>query len=408
MDNSLKIEIRNYQRIKNAKIEFKPGLNLILGSSNQGKSSLFRALETSIFNLARESHITKGAKKAAVKFSYRNHYFIWVRDKDSSIKTTYIIDGKTYSKIGRNQLEELANTFGIKEVDVTGTKECLNFYSQMAYPFLLNRTPSELFKFFSYSSEFENLGEVQADMVQDFKGIKRDILLCKNTMDTNKNLALEESNRLNKLKESEEAADTILKLDSKANELNHIHNIEKDIKETKDNIEKIENKNTNISNKLNNIKLPKKEDIEKIEAIINIIKETKNVKEAIKEKKDNIKNIEKKIANTEDLSKLITKIETAELMSKRIEEEKETKNNIEKIESKIQKITNKLKNSESLKKIDPAKVLYIEELTKELSQVFKERAAAGELLTKTLSTQKEVEEELSTFKACPYCHSILK
>lgn len=95
-------------------------------------------------------------------------------------------------------------------------------------------------------------------------------------------------------------------------------------------------------------------------------------------------------------------------MSKRIEEEKETKNNIEKIESKIQKINNKLKNSESLKKIDPAKVLYIEELTKELSQVFKERAAAGELLTKTLSTQKEVEEELSTFKACPYCHSILK
>ena len=41
----MKVQIKNYQIIKDANLEFIPGLNVIIGPSNNGKTSILKAIK---------------------------------------------------------------------------------------------------------------------------------------------------------------------------------------------------------------------------------------------------------------------------------------------------------------------------------------------------------------------------
>ena len=58
------LQIKNYQIVRDATLEFIPGLNVIVGETNNGKSAILRAAETAIFNISRESHVTVGQTKS--------------------------------------------------------------------------------------------------------------------------------------------------------------------------------------------------------------------------------------------------------------------------------------------------------------------------------------------------------
>lgn len=45
----MKVSISNYQIIKQAVLDFKPGFNVIIGPSNNGKSSILKAIKSAVY-----------------------------------------------------------------------------------------------------------------------------------------------------------------------------------------------------------------------------------------------------------------------------------------------------------------------------------------------------------------------
>lgn len=183
-DLRMVVNIRNYQRIKKAGFVFEPGLNVIVGPSNNGKSSSIRAITSAIFNLSRDSHVTVGETVSAVGIRYRGHEVVWKRDLNQASKNSYRIDGKVFTKLGKGQPKEVADALGISEIDLDDVRERLNFQKQMAYPFLLDRTPSQVFKFMAQSAEEDNLMAIIDQMKTDWNSIQVEIKANQAAMDS--------------------------------------------------------------------------------------------------------------------------------------------------------------------------------------------------------------------------------
>lgn len=172
--NAWEIEIRNFQSIKHAKIEVCDGLNVITGKTNSGKSAIFRAINASIFNSGTDDLVQAGQDIASVTISNGEHTMSYARNaKGKNEKTAYKFDNnKVIRKVGRTQLPEVAQMFGIKEVQMqNNVKIRLNFWYQNEKPFLMGNTSGQLFEFLSLSSAdkyFKILKSMKADLkVQD-------------------------------------------------------------------------------------------------------------------------------------------------------------------------------------------------------------------------------------------------
>ena len=172
----LLVRIQNYQILKDVKVKFVEGLNVIIGPSNNGKSSLVRALEAVYFNKQGNNFINNNAETCTVSIKQGNNVINWMKFKATGTPAKYMINGQEYNKIGRAPLDEVSDLTNIREIDILGVKERINFWKQMDYPFLLNKTPAQLFNFLAMSSEQDNLASVFKQMKEDAKVIDREII----------------------------------------------------------------------------------------------------------------------------------------------------------------------------------------------------------------------------------------
>ena len=132
----MKLHIKNYQRLEDLTIELKPGINLISGSSNNGKSSTIRAVRDFIFNKISKDKIRHGQDEVIVELDTAKA----IRDKKGVI---YEVDGNTFEKVGRNILPEIKDKFNIDELVINGVVIKPNFWFQMDKPFLLDKTAGQ-------------------------------------------------------------------------------------------------------------------------------------------------------------------------------------------------------------------------------------------------------------------------
>ena len=58
--NEIVVSIRDFQIIKKASLTFKPGLTAIIGQSNNGKSAIFRAIKSCVYNEPGATSIRNG------------------------------------------------------------------------------------------------------------------------------------------------------------------------------------------------------------------------------------------------------------------------------------------------------------------------------------------------------------
>lgn len=169
----MKVSIKDFQIVKSASLEFIPGLTVIQGESNNGKSALFRAIKSCIYNEPGTTNVRMGCKNYMVGIEHRGHRVIFQKGENS----LYMIDGKQYNKVGKTQVPEVAEALGINALNINDTTEKINFWDQMEKPFLLDRNSSELFRFIVDSGEDDNLNTTLRSMVHD-----------KNELNTKKNL----------------------------------------------------------------------------------------------------------------------------------------------------------------------------------------------------------------------------
>ena len=169
--NVLKVAIKNYEAIEGLQIAFVPGLHAITGASNNGKSSIFRAIYALLYNKHSDNAIQQGKDSYIIGVEYGDNKVLCKRNQNQAMKTSYQVNGKNITKVGRNGVDEVDEALNMAIVDLAGTKVELNITEQFAYPFLLDMTPGKLYTFLSQASTHEDFNKVLKEMRNDLKEI---------------------------------------------------------------------------------------------------------------------------------------------------------------------------------------------------------------------------------------------
>lgn len=144
MFNSL--EIKNFQSHKNTRLEFTPGVNVIVGTSDSGKSAIFRALKWLMYNRPLGdsfcSHWADG-EETKVALQLDNCFIVRSREKN---KQLYSVNGLDLTAFKTDVPEEVSKALNIDQV---------NFEQQFDRPFLLDNSPGEVAQYFSKIAHLE-------------------------------------------------------------------------------------------------------------------------------------------------------------------------------------------------------------------------------------------------------------
>ncbi|MDO5036826.1 MAG: AAA family ATPase [Tissierellia bacterium] len=141
------IELKNFQSHEDTCLEFKAGMNGILGRSDSGKTAILRAIRWCLYNEpSGMDFIREGQKKAEVAISFQNKTKI-VRTRSKTINryTIYYPDGTdlVLESFGSQTPEEVYEATGIRPIKLDENfSSSLNYQAQLEGPFLLNERDS--------------------------------------------------------------------------------------------------------------------------------------------------------------------------------------------------------------------------------------------------------------------------
>jgi DNA repair ATPase RecN len=138
-----KLVVENFQSHENSEVVFAPGLNVIVGPSDYGKSALVRALRWVFYNEPRGANfISAWARTCRVSVEMEDGTMI-TRLRDTAGKNQYIVQRpgepeQVFAKAGSEIPHEVIAASEIQKVQVDENNEIeLNFGAQLDGPFLL-------------------------------------------------------------------------------------------------------------------------------------------------------------------------------------------------------------------------------------------------------------------------------
>lgn len=246
---SFKVTIKDFQSIQKADLEIDTGVNVVVGKSNEGKTALIRAIDSSLFNLGDDSMIRGGQRYYGISVSNENHQMTMIRDGvGKNEKTRYQFDGGSIQKkVGRTQLPEVASMFNIREVKMSnGIKMKLNFWYQNDKPFLMDKTSGQLYEFLTLSS-CDNYLKVLKKMIVDMKVQEAEINNITTEIDTLKSINSKKSDFVDANVGFDIVYADIIKLDSEIKSFNKIKELLGSIIKLKDRISDVKSKFDNVS-----------------------------------------------------------------------------------------------------------------------------------------------------------------
>lgn len=236
------LQLQNYQSHKKTIIEFSPGINCIIGPSDQGKTAILRALYWTVYN--RPSGL-----------AYISH---WNRDKDGKpIKSTYAkvendsnIIERRRGKVKRSDDYEEFNGYVINdseyleaigqdvpdEVNKLFNLDSVNIQKQMDAPFLLSESAGEVARFFNQIIRLDLIDKVLSKAESKKREMNKDKIKLENESE---NIAKEIS-EYDWIDEAEILANKISKIESNMDfNKEYVFNLTNDIGEIKVLIEEI-------------------------------------------------------------------------------------------------------------------------------------------------------------------------
>ena len=141
--------IKNYQAHESTQLDFFPGVNAIIGESDCGKSSIFRALNWLVNNRpvgdGFRSHFAVGTD---TKVSLSTDDGIIISRIKGDKDNTYILNGNTLKAFGTEVPEDVKVALAISE---------LNLQKQMDAPFLLSESPGEVARILNQIANIDNI-----------------------------------------------------------------------------------------------------------------------------------------------------------------------------------------------------------------------------------------------------------
>lgn len=155
-----RIELKNFMSHRHTVIEPAPGLTVLVGPNNCGKSALVAALQI-LCNNDLANYVTRhGARECSVEVeTSEGHVIRWSRKNSPS----YRINGQLFDRLGKGGLpDELHPLLRLPQVEAgDGTGFGIHFGCQKSPIFLLDQAPAAAAKFFASSSDATRLVEMQ-------------------------------------------------------------------------------------------------------------------------------------------------------------------------------------------------------------------------------------------------------
>lgn len=166
------IHIKNYQSHADTELEFHPGVNVLVGSSDSGKSAIFRAMTWAMTNRPLGNAFCRwGTKKTQVDLIVNPDITIG-RTKSKS-ENNYLFQGRELLA-GTEVPEDIQRTLKIDPQ--------INIQQQISAPFLLSSSPGEVAAFFNdiaglsdIDLSIKNLKTWQASHIRIIKRLDLDI-----------------------------------------------------------------------------------------------------------------------------------------------------------------------------------------------------------------------------------------
>ena len=223
----MRIHIKNYQRLEDLELNLLPGINLISGSSNNGKSSTIRAVRDFIFNKISKDKIRHGETEVSVELDNAKA----IRNSKGVI---YEINGDTFEKVGRNILPEIKDKFNIDEMVINGVAIKPNFWFQMDKPFLMDKTQGQKYDLLigtkndKYIKALKNIKSEQLELSKVTKKSLEEVI------DTLKKNNIKKEKRIQSLNGIEELVNKINEYEKKELEFNNIYNTYMKLKNNND------------------------------------------------------------------------------------------------------------------------------------------------------------------------------
>ena len=173
-----KIELKNIQSHKDTTIELDPGINIIVGSSNNGKSTIMRAINWVTYN--RPLGIDTLASH-------------WILDKKGNLKDTmsasiFTDDGHSVTRKRTKDENQYIINNGEEESELNVVKSDVpdevtdilelsdvNIQKQMDSPFLLSETNGEVAKYFNKLVRLDIIDKVLSNAESKKRKLKSEI-----------------------------------------------------------------------------------------------------------------------------------------------------------------------------------------------------------------------------------------
>ena len=160
-----KLIIENFQSHEKTELNLDPGVNVITGVSQSGKTAILRALYWLLHNRPSgeriRSNFAKGATKVMIETSEGDK--IW-HVKDDKVNS-YTIGNDVFDKIGRDIPDMVQRALKVSE---------LNVQKQLDEPFLVTSSAGEVAKTINRITRLEMVDNWVTDLTQNINSINRE------------------------------------------------------------------------------------------------------------------------------------------------------------------------------------------------------------------------------------------
>lgn len=340
------LTLHNFQAHEKTHIEFSPGINVIIGDNDNGKSSITRALYWLFMNKPSGDEFIKwGETKCSVKAKVNGKQIKRERGPNSN---KYVIDGQEFNAVRSDVPVELQNV-----TKMTPTNIQLEDDPQ----FLLSSSASEVAR---------KLNEVVG---------------------------------LNKINDSIQYPNKIIRQMNTS--INHIHNDIQQKQKEKDklkNIESIEEKNNKL-NEFNTKESNLDSEIEEIESLIEDLEAQRKVLEQkpriekLSTKLSKLKNHQQRITEIDDETKGIQRfIKTIQTNSSKVERLQPIQN----LSTKLTELQNICEQHTNIKS-------HLTEISKSINTIKSNKSSVDDLQSEVDKTRKQFKTEQHKLEVCPTC-----
>ena len=291
MKNITKLILKNFQQWKDGNIEFTKGLNVLMGDTECGKSTIFRAISSILTGKMPEDYIRKGAKGCDVELYFDdNSVFKRSRSKKDNIA---IANENKYERVGKDIPFDYFKALGNTSITFGDKNLSLCLYSQFEPHFFITLSDYDKSKLIGTICGIDIVDKLVDSINKDIRQSNSNIKFLKEQLESDNEVLQNKKIELNKQKDLVDNLEGIKnKLLGDIKTLENLSNLDSKSISIKNNINiyeqqlKLNLEYSRVFNQKDNIELLKKlydlqDQLSKIEFLFNSINNRKKQVELI-------------------------------------------------------------------------------------------------------------------------------